>query len=226
MSKSIAGYTYPSFNRNVGGRCYETHKPLPIGSYLLYGGSGSSPIVLDADVYVGFDHSVYCKEKGYPWNDGYSFLFPIPDMGIPANPEEFIKLVEWLSLQLIANKKVHIGCIGGHGRTGMVMSALVKVMTGEVDAITYVRNNYCHKAVESKVQVDFLVKHFGITQVKGAKEVERILTPTYQPAPIKKSDAKKESKGKSIINTTKNITTLPVTTQKYIWGNGIKFDKL
>jgi len=38
------------------------------------------------------------------------------------------------------------------------------------DAIAYVRANYCVKAVESSEQVKFLVKHFGITSVAGAKE--------------------------------------------------------
>lgn len=43
-------------------------------------------------------------------------------------------------------------------------------MMGEEDAITYVRKNYCQKAVESKSQVEFLHKHYGIKKVGGSKE--------------------------------------------------------
>jgi hypothetical protein len=150
-------------------RCYESHPPLPIGQYLIYGGSCLSPIVTDADIYVGFDHGMRENAKQFPWNEGESFLFPIQDMGVPKNLAEFKKMIHWISLQLIAGKKVHMGCIGGHGRTGLVMAALVKHMTGEVDAIKYVRDNYCQKVVESQQQVDWLNEHFGITKAHATK---------------------------------------------------------
>jgi hypothetical protein len=35
--------------------------------------------------------------------------------------------------------------------------------------ITYVRENYCKKAVESPAQVKFLVKHYGVAEAAGAK---------------------------------------------------------
>jgi hypothetical protein len=56
----------------------------------------------------------------------------------------------------------------GHGRTGTFLAALVATM-GENDAINYVRTNYCQKAVESRVQVDFLAKHFGVKSASGTK---------------------------------------------------------
>lgn len=150
-------------------RCYESHPPLKIGEYSIYGGSCSSPIVTNADVYVGFDHSMAPSPMSFPWVEGESFLYPITDMQAPKDPESFKALIEWLAVQLIADKLVHIGCIGGHGRTGTVLAALVKHMTGNEDAITYVRENYCEKAVESQVQIDFLNKHFGIKPVALAK---------------------------------------------------------
>lgn len=150
-------------------RCYESHPPLKLGGHQIYGGSCSHPIIHDADVYVGFDSSMKSSPLALPWNEGESFLFRITDALAPSNPTEFAALIDWLAVQLIANKKIHLGCIGGHGRTGTVLAALTKVMLGEVDAITYVRDNYCKKAVESEAQVDFLVKHFGIKKVNGAK---------------------------------------------------------
>ena len=150
-------------------RCLETHKPLPIGDHFIYGGSCSNPMVTNADVYVGFDMSMKHTSQQWPWEPGESVLYPIPDMGVPRDAEEFKKLIEWLAVQIVAQKLVHIGCIGGHGRTGTVMAALVTHMTGEKNSITYVRKHYCEKAVESETQVRFLNAHFGITEVPGAK---------------------------------------------------------
>ena len=150
--------------------CYQTHKPLPLGNGLVvYGGSCSTPVISDADVYVGFDHSFERTSRGYPWTPGHEVNFLIPDMKAPASPTDFAKLVEWVALMVSTGSKVHCGCIGGHGRTGTMLSALVCVMTGEKDAIKYVRREYCPKAVESEAQVNFLTKHFGIVAAKPAK---------------------------------------------------------
>lgn len=151
-------------------RCYMSHPPLKIGEHVIYGGSCIDPVVQDADVYVGFDLGMAKSPMSYPWEKGESFLFHIQDMGVPKDPDQFKKLIEWLAVQLAAKKKVHLGCIGGHGRTGMVLSALVAHMTGEKDAIQYVRKHYCEKAVESAVQVKFLMDHFGVSHAKGHKE--------------------------------------------------------
>lgn len=150
-------------------RCYMSHKPLKIGDFLVYGGSCIAPKVTNADVYVGLDHGMSKASIRWPWQEGESLLFPIRDMGVPESTVDFVALVGWLQVKLTSLKLVHIGCIGGHGRTGMVLAALTKVMTGEEDAITYVRQNYCSKAVENSTQVDFLHKHFGIKKVEGSK---------------------------------------------------------
>jgi len=151
-------------------RCYESHAPLAIGDYKIYGGSCSRPIVKDADIYVGFDHSMSFSGGNYPWTEGTEFLYHITDMAAPKDADSFMKLIEYLKQCLCIGKKVHIGCIGGHGRTGTVLAALVSHMTGEKHATDYVRKHYCKKAVESKSQIAFLKDHFGITPAKPTKE--------------------------------------------------------
>lgn len=152
-------------------RCYHTHPALPLKDGLvIYGGSCSSPAVIDADVYVGFDYTMQRSSLSFPWSGKFSFLFPITDMCAPKSPEEFSQLIDWLILQLTANKKVHLGCLGGHGRTGTVLAALVARFMGRKDAIEYVRANYCKKAVESSEQVAFLMKHFGVDHAAPSKE--------------------------------------------------------
>lgn len=163
-------------------RCYESHPALPIGDFKIYGGSCGHPIVKDADVYVGFDRSMQFFNSQYPWEEKtrevVEFLYPITDMAAPSKPKEFHQLIGWLAEQLEGGKKVHIGCIGGHGRTGTVLAALVKHMTGNADAISYVREHYCKKAVESKVQVKFLEEQFGIEPAAALKN--SYYTPTWK----------------------------------------------
>lgn len=168
-TRSYKGSSYSSYGSGYK-RCYESHPPLPLPGtdLVIYGGSCSNPVVTDADVYIGFDYSMKMTQRSWPWKKGTEFLFKITDMQAPDNADEFKKLVAWAKKQLEAGLKVHCGCIGGHGRTGTFLAALVSEF-GEKDAINYVRQNYCQKAVESTVQVDFLKKHFGITPAKGAK---------------------------------------------------------
>jgi hypothetical protein len=152
-------------------RCYHTHPALmlPGTDKRIYGGSCEDPSVKDANIYIGFTNSMRWTERHWPWKKGAELSFYIPDMGIPSKPEEFHKLVKWTKTQVDAGHKVHCGCMGGHGRTGMFLAALVSLY-GEKDAIAYVRKNYCHKAVESTKQVNFLMKEFGVATAIGSKE--------------------------------------------------------
>jgi hypothetical protein len=158
--------------------CYKRHKPLIIsvpggGSVVVYGGRASTPVIRDADVYcslTGFSQPNI--KAAYPWEDGPKpiiFTYEIADMRAPSDPVSFKKMISWFREQALAGKKIHVGCVGGHGRTGMVLAALVRELSGIVDAITYVRDNYCTKAVESEEQVRFLVEHFGVKECPAAK---------------------------------------------------------
>jgi hypothetical protein len=167
-------------------RCYETHPALaiPNSDLQIFGGSCCSPSVKDADVYIGFDSGMRFTQKHWPWKKGAELLFKITDMDAPSDAAEFKKLIKWTREQLDKGLKVHCGCIGGHGRTGTFLAALVSEF-GEPDAITYVRTNYCKKAVESSRQINFLHEHFGVTKVAGSKE------GSYrQSSPVSKPRAK------------------------------------
>ena len=163
-TSSVATGSYKHYS------CYATHPALKVGAWQVYGGSCGNPVVENADIYVGLDSSMR-RAHHYPWNDGpqvVNVFFPITDGTAPKDIVEFKKMITWLALQLSAGKLIHIGCIGGHGRTGIVMAALVKEVTGNVDATQYVRDNYCNKAVESQSQVLFLFNEYGINKVEGS----------------------------------------------------------
>ena len=151
-------------------KCAHSHPALKLGTGTLIGGSCIEPVVTDADAYIGFDHGMRPLPYDYTTQRVDHIYFHIPDMHVPKDVDGFKKLVTWTADQLQAGKKIHCGCFGGHGRTGMFIAAVVKEMTGEEDAIKWVRANYCVKAVEANSQSDFLHKHYGITPVTGYKQ--------------------------------------------------------
>ena len=148
--------------------CWSKHPVYKIGDCEIVGGSCTSNYP-DVDVFIALDGSGKKGERSYPWNKGVDIYFKIRDMGVPENLGDFKKLITWTAKEMKKGKSVYVGCIGGHGRTGLFLAALTKVMIGDKDAITTVRENYCHKAVESTQQINWLNKHFGIKKVKESK---------------------------------------------------------
>ncbi len=150
-------------------RCFESHPALTLkGDLVIYGGSCSSPMVSDADVYIGFDNLMARTDRRFPWHSGTEVFFKILDGSTPDSLKDFRDLVYWTAAQIESGKKVHAGCVGGHGRTGLFLAALVSVMMGEKNAIQYVRKHYCSSAVETTTQLKWLHKNFGI-EIKGLK---------------------------------------------------------
>lgn len=157
--------------------CHVTHPVLKFGKLEIHGGSCNSPKVKGCDVYIGFDYGMHMTMASMPWKRGTKgyveeIYYHVADMTAPKQPKEFKALVEWTLEQMKAGKKVHAGCIGGHGRTGTFFAALAATQTEVVveDAIMFVRENYCKKAVECNEQITFLKKHFGVkTEAKASK---------------------------------------------------------
>jgi hypothetical protein len=143
-------------------KCYTSHQSLPLGDFVVYGGSCINPAVSDADVYVGLDEGMKVHRESFPWNPGNAFLYPIRNMSVPPTPKRYRRMIAWLVDQIASGAKVHVGCIGGHGRTGLVLVSLVFHLLDEQDAIGYVREHYCSKAVETQEQINWLVYEHDI----------------------------------------------------------------
>ena len=197
-------------------RCYESHKSLTLGKtgLVVYGGSCSMPVVSDADIYIGFDASMSVR----PWPSmAQQILFKVPDMSVPGESEAYLKLVEWAVAQIVAGKKVHAGCIGGHGRTGMFLAAIVSVLCKEDRAIDYVRKHYCNKAIESSVQIDFLAKYFGIVKEKPAKTGFTSLSKAFKSLPTTAASGRGTSSKKTKMSGVRELVQ-PIKSKFSIWG--------
>lgn len=198
-------------------KCFESHKPLVIGGHQVYGGSCQYPVP-DMDIYVGLDYSMRTHVKAYPWvNQVVAVSYLITDMQAPKDATSFKEMISWLAKNITDNKKVHIGCIGGHGRTGLVLSALVMELVGDKAAIDYVRNNYCHKAVETLVQVEFLNKHYGISKVQVFK------SQNHKSTTVLKSNVVSVVPKSSVPVKSPNVNIVEFVDVPYhLWGLGVK----
>ena len=85
-----------------------------------------------------------------------SVVYEIIDRGTPSSNGEFELLVSMLLSKLKKGENVNISCIGGHGRTGLLMAILYGALTGSKTPIEDVRTQYCEEAVESYEQKCFV----------------------------------------------------------------------
>src|SRR5687767_9716852 len=112
-------------------KCHEEHPVLSFGKGEFMGASCIHPRD-KFDIYIGFDENMTKVDRWLPWlpqllRRKQEILFPIRDMSVPPakQVDNFKKLVTWTAAQLKKGKKVHAGCIGGHGRTGLFLAALI-----------------------------------------------------------------------------------------------------
>jgi hypothetical protein len=204
-------------------RCYESHPVLEVGTGKLYGGSARRPVIRNADIYVVLQSGDLDGRQSDPWEKQTvtEVQYAIRDMEAPENVTRFKKMVTWLCNQLHDGKTVHVGCIGGHGRTGTVLSAIVAEVSDTKDAIQWVRTHYCKKAVESKEQVKFLMKHYGVADAKPTKAFTplRETGPVSAPREWKKSPPEPQKKAQTLPEgvTAKTKTFVAMASSRSLW---------
>lgn len=72
------------------------------------------------------DLTFHYEKKIKPYQTSRSVLqFAIPDRGVPENVLVFFGLVVWLAEIINNNKKIYIHCKGGHGRSSLLVCALL-----------------------------------------------------------------------------------------------------
>lgn len=112
--------------------------------YNVYGG----PYFFKPEEYFGVK---LAGELNYPCDVD----LPIEDFSVPKDIKKLNDQMENILKAIIRGEKVYIGCMGGKGRTGIILSMLA-VLSGEKKPITYVRNNYNAHAVETQTQGEFI----------------------------------------------------------------------
>ncbi len=87
--------------------------------------------------------------------------FPVVDVNVPSDPAAFAALVEEIYAQLQEGETVVAHCLGGLGRSGMLVACLL-VRSGEFgadDAIRFVRKKRDIRAIEGE-QPQFVEQYF------------------------------------------------------------------
>lgn len=198
-------------------KCYKSHPAFDIGGGLMiYGGNCGTPSVTDADIYIGFQSGMAVTGRRFPWREGHEIQFVIQDRHAPVDVKEFDHMVNWTIAQLQKGKKVHAGCIGGHGRTGLFLAALRARHAGDPDPIKTVRLLYCSKAVESAEQVKFLMTHYGAAhQEHRPYTAYSAAKPSSAYTPNKGDPSKKVPKGSTVTTTTSGS---PIHRDSSIWA--------
>jgi len=145
--------------------CYVRHPVFEIRpGCVIRGGSCLAPAAA-ATVYIGLDEKMrFRNEHGV-----LEVLYPVPDRGVPDDIRTFRRLLHFTEACLNGDVAVHVGCVGGHGRTGLFLAALHAYMTARTDSIDEVRRQYCGMAVESDKQIEWLRQHFS----QGLPSVDR-----------------------------------------------------
>lgn len=101
------------------------------------------------------DFGIYLDSCWFSEQTCLGLALPWQDMGLPKLDRDLVDTALVLAQSLVdKGDVVEVGCVGGHGRTGTFL-ALVAMRNGvetPEEAITYVREHYCEKAIESDTQ--------------------------------------------------------------------------
>lgn len=97
---------------------------------------------------------------------GEQMYLPIQDYSVPEDIAKTTATVHALLDAMMHGMDVYVGCMGGWGRTGLILSLVAKAL-GEPDPVAYVRANYTPHAVETAGQKAF-VAEFDVTHIQFA----------------------------------------------------------
>ncbi len=118
------------------------------GSEHIVGGNAGAKALFPADVFV---ETVPAPFMHLEW----------PDFGVPALDLEWWR--QFLLALVAIEGDVAVFCMGGHGRTGTMLSIIAHMVgwSGGKDPIAWVRSVYCKETVESDEQVAYITKMTG-----------------------------------------------------------------
>ena len=116
---------------------------------------------------------------------------PTRDFDVPNEAQLITGLIQTVAA-LVKGKKVYVGCMGGVGRTGLFLAALVTAnnrakntsyTNTATNCINYVRRHYNPHAVETKQQEDYLIWFDTVPVTKAIGTITR--NPWLKYLPLK-----------------------------------------
>ena len=163
--------------------CHEGNVYLfNIESNMIYaGGISRKANIHDVDLVIALDDSILnniISLHNFERTEIENFcnLIKIPkiihipwrDMSIPSFDKDFyLKLIEYI--KSLKNKKILICCIGGHGRTGTLVSIIAGLHFKIEKPISFIRKIYCKNAVETMEQVQYVNRICNIHEKASVK---------------------------------------------------------
>lgn len=95
---------------------------------------------------------------------------PIVDFSVPTTSQIKHSLEDMIHVSLTGTIVVYVGCMGGVGRTGLIL-AMFTALCGAKDPLTYVRANYNPHAVETREQEELLRKFMKSPEFKDLRNM-------------------------------------------------------
>lgn len=144
-------------------RCAHVAQKVRLGAYeILAGGAMAwTQEIPKADVFFCLidwsgqapwwleDH---CQETGVLLH-----LFPIDGMGCPEKSGPWEAALFEIISHMEQGKTVIVFCVGGHGRTGLALACLLRILEPNIeDSVSEIRRRYCPRAIESPTQEEFV----------------------------------------------------------------------
>ena len=108
-------------------------------------------------VLKGFADSCLHRHEEIDYPGDHYVLLDIPDGGHPLYSKAFwTDLITYIKTH-VGKKSTYVHCMGGHGRTGLILSILA-YMSGATkqNPIEWIRKQYCEKAVETESQINYI----------------------------------------------------------------------
>jgi len=135
--------------------CRHILDPVKLGDTTIYCSSWKDMLTQESRGLFSPDFGLYAD---YVWrNESRNEYINWPDFKSPLFPDIAVKQI-MDALDLAETQIVEIGCIGAHGRTGTILAcmAVAKLGIDSIEAIDFVRSNYCDMAVETSSQETFI----------------------------------------------------------------------